>query len=427
MRSPLIIILPLAACSPPGVSGPVLPTEDTGADTVPDPDTGETGQEPSDTGDTGSEWIPGKTAYELSDHLFQLDLVHQVEIELGDEGYRALSAEPYEYVSATVTIDGEVLEEVGARVKGRLGSYRELYEKAAFKIDFNRYIEGQLFHGLEKLNLNNMVQDSSQVHERIGYALYGLAGVPAPRVGYAWLRVNGQDFGLYTMVEAYDDVFLEGRFEDPSGNLYDGDYVLWGGSSYSLVDFDPSVHDLFDLDEGEDVKHADIHAITRVLLEEGGGQGFDEAAAAVLDVDAFARMWAADAWVGHYDSYSYNRNNYRVYFDPEDGLADLFPWDPDWAFYSATPIASPSGLLAQACKADSSCHRSFHEHLAELCTAVEGSDLEEQLDDAIVLIREYVAADPRKEASAASMAGGQEDVRRWLEGRRATLESTGGL
>jgi hypothetical protein len=416
----------LAACSAPSVllDGP-SPRDDSGTHET--HDSGETGPPPVETGDTSTEWIPGTSAYEQSDHLFQLDLVHAVEITLSQASWDSLTAEPFTYVVADVTIDGEPVSDVGVRVKGRLGSYRELYEKAAFKIDFNRFVPDQTFHALEKLNVNNMVQDSAQVHERLAYAVYRMAGVPVPRVGYAWVRVNGTDFGLYSLGEPYDDVFLEGRYEDPSGNLYDGDYVWYGGSSYQKLDFSEALVDLFELDEGEDVGHADIRAISDAVAGAMGGQGFDETLGTLVDMDELIAMWTGDVWTGHYDSYSFNQNNFRVYFDPQDGLADLFAWDPDWAFYSSTPITTPSGLLSRGCKVDSGCHERFDAALDALCAAVAASDLEEQLDQARQLIGPYIEADPRKETSTTSARASQEEVRRWIRGRCDALASTGGL
>jgi hypothetical protein len=423
MKPWLSIPLLLAACSAPNV---IIGEGDDTEQPV-DRDSGETGQPSGETGDTGNEQIPGTSAFEQSDHLFQLDVVHQVEIQLGDAGWDALSVDPFTYVQADVSIDGELVEDVGVRIKGRIGSYRDLSKKSAFKLDFNKFVDGQTYCALEKLNLNNMVQDNAQVHERLAYEVYGMAGVPVPRIGYAWVVVNGHDFGLYSLGEPYDDVFLEGRYDDASGNLYDGDYYWYGGSSYQKLDFTGGLVEMFQLDEGEDVGFADLRAISGAIAGSTGGQAFDETVGAVVDMDMFIGMWAGDVWTGHYDSYSFNQNNYRVYFDPEDGLADLFPWDPDWAFYSSTPITSPSGLLAQGCRADVSCRDRFYEAIWALCDAVDASDLEEQLDQAIELTRDYVLEDPRKETNSGTIAAYQEEVRTWILRRRSTLEATGGL
>ena len=58
-------------------------------------------------------------------------------------------------------------------------------------------MSGQRFLGLKKLTLNNMVQDASMVHEGLAYRAFRAVGVPAPRTGYAFVRLNGSAYGVY--------------------------------------------------------------------------------------------------------------------------------------------------------------------------------------------------------------------------------------
>ena len=60
-------------------------------------------------------------------------------------------------------------------------------EKAAFKVKFAKT---DLLLGLKNLTLNNMAQDPSMVHEALGYEVLRAAGLPAPRTGFAYVRVN---------------------------------------------------------------------------------------------------------------------------------------------------------------------------------------------------------------------------------------------
>jgi len=389
-------------------------------------DSGQGGKKEAD--DTaGTEQVGDNPNEHSSDWIFGLDQLHSVDLTISDEAYNALSSDPYTYVEGTLVFDGTSYDSIGLRIKGRIGSYRSLSQKSAFKIDFNEFISGQTMDGLEKLNLNNMVQDGAFTHERIAYALWNEMDVPAPRVGYAWVTLNGSDYGIYTLVDVYDDVFLERHYQDASGNLYDGDYYMYDSGSYTMLDFHSSLHDMFELDEGQDVGRADIHAVTEALWSVAGTDQYYDVVGALVDLDELVRMWAVEVWVGHYDSYTYNRNNYRVYFDPGDGLADLFPWDPDWAFYSSTPITSPSGYLTTYCKSDPVCHEEFYDALELTCMTADSMGLEEQLDQAIALIDPYLDADPRKETATSTIRSNQEAHRTWLRTRTATLEATGGL
>ena len=379
-----------------------------------------------DDGDPPLEHVPG-TDGDPTDALFTIDEVHAVDIELSSEAIDSLWASPYEYVEGTIAIDGQMLASVGVRIKGKLGSYRDLDDKSAFKIDFNRLVPGQTFLGLEKLNLNNMVQDYACAHERTAYDLFNAMGVPAPRVGYGWVRVNGADYGLYTLVEVYDDVFLRRHFDDPTGNLYDGDYYLWPDWTYTLIDFVDPQYQYYVLDEGVDVGMADIVAVVDAVAAVNGTDQFTPVVGALVDLENFTRFWATDAWIGQHDGYVHFTNNYRVYFDPHDGLADIMPWDPDWAFYAATDVTQPVGILAQACKADPACHSHFLDAVEEVGQAAHDAHLEQQLSELITLIQPYVESDPRREYTLDTVLTYQADLYNWLQTRAAVLENTVGL
>ncbi len=57
----------------------------------------------------------------------------------------------FEYTKADVELDGQTLREVGLRFKGN-GSYMMSASgrKRPFKIDSNRYVDGQKFHGMQQ-------------------------------------------------------------------------------------------------------------------------------------------------------------------------------------------------------------------------------------------------------------------------------------
>ncbi len=385
-----------------------------------DTDTGVPLEEVPGTGDDGSGYDGTESA-----GLYTLDRVIPLDITLSTESERSLNADPYTYVEASITIDGDTLDKVGIRIGGKYGSLRTLTQKAGFKIDLDRYDNTQKWRGLERLVVKNMVQDYSFMHEYIAFQVYEALGVPAPRVGYLWVTVNGEDFGLYSDVEALDDRFLSRAYDDASGNFYDGDYWLaedW--STYKLLDFNASTQDLMVLDEGEDVEHADVHAVTEALMAAQAGGDFMTEVGAVVDLEHHVRMMAVEFWVGQYDGYSNYTNNYRVYFDPDDGLAKISPWDHDWAFYDSNPMTPQYGLISKACFRDETCYALFQEAVVELCAVLPTLDLSGDIDTATELLTPYIEADPRKEIGASTAAEYQRALKRWVEGRYTTLASS---
>lgn len=381
---------------------------------------------PGDTGDTGDSTDTGDEVPPDPDSLFQLDSIHEVELTADKRDLRALDADPYTPIAASMTFDGKSYEGVSMRIKGRLGSYRSLAGKTGFKIDMNEFGGEGKVEGMEVLNFNNMVQDCAKIKERIAYGAFTTAGVPSPRVGYAHISVNGADYGLYTLVEAYDDEFVKSRFTNASGNLYDGDYYLWPNGSYTLIDFDSTTQQYFQLDEGTDVAMADIHAITSALARVNGTAEFHDTMGALVDLDEFADFWATEAWIGQYDGYAYDKNNYRVYFDPTDGKARFMAWDPDWAF-GDVPVASPGGNLAWGCQRDAACHARFLSTLAGLSGAVVASGAEADLDAAASLIESPLKDDPRKETDMGTIHSCQSSVRSWISTRSDSVMAVPGI
>ncbi len=381
--------------------------------------------------DTGAplEQIGASVAPDTTDQVFTLERVIDLDITLSSDALAALASAPYTFVEASIVLDGEPMDGVGIRVGGKLGSYRALSGKTGFKVDLNFVDPSQRWHGLKRLNVKNMVQDYSFVHDRTAFQVYRAVGVPAPRVGYLWVSVNGEDYGLYSNVEATDELFLERNYGDPSGNLYDGDYWLaadW--STYTFIDFDAASQDLFHLDEGEDIGHADVHAVTEAIAAYGRGEGsWADTVGSRVDLAHHTAMMAAEFWTGQYDGYSNNKNNYRVYFDPESGLAQILPWDHDWAFYDAMPMTPQWGALSTGCWSDPTCQAQFLAAITALCTALTGVDLRADVDAAAALINPYAQVDPRKEFAYETILAYQDHLRGWISGRAGTLTATYGV
>src|SRR5262249_53712914 len=151
-----------------------------------------------DTADTGPAPISDS---DWQSSLFSDSVIHEITITIPDDGWTALTNDPYDYTPADATFDGEAISDVGLRLRGKVGSFRPITGKPKFKFDFEEYVSGQELHGLKALALNNEVVDCSYLKEPIGYRIFRDAGLPASRTGFAHLTVNGMDYGLYVIVE----------------------------------------------------------------------------------------------------------------------------------------------------------------------------------------------------------------------------------
>ena len=184
-----VLVLFVSACTPDGLG--------LGDDT----------SSPDSTEDTQTESVPGAVH-----PFFREDLVHELGLELSETAWASLSADGSTYVEATLDDGAETLT-VGLRIKGWTSS-QPLTGKPSFKVDIDRFVEGQRYHDLEAFDLHAELPDAAAISEWIAYRLFRDQGLPASRTGWAWLTLSGADYGFYTIVEKKDDQLVELWWED---------------------------------------------------------------------------------------------------------------------------------------------------------------------------------------------------------------------
>lgn len=232
-----------------------------------------------------------------------------------------------------MTVDGEVLAEVGVRKKGLVGSMSE--ENPALKVRFDKFVDDQLLGGvMKRLTLNNVQYDASKINTCMAYHVFAAAGLPAPRCNFAAVTVNGDDLGLYVHVESIKTAFLERHFAEAQGYLYEG----------ALSDFRPDFRGTFEKKTREDeADWSDIDAII-AALQDPSPAGL-EALAAAIDLERFLTFWAIEVLIGHRDGYASNRNNFYVY-RAADAPFTFIPWGADATFSNDPPPSSPLSVRA---------------------------------------------------------------------------------
>ena len=172
--------------------------------------------------------------------LFDTSRVHTIEITSDNWEDIINKAASEEYRECSIVIDGENLGQVGIRAKGNtsLSSVASLGStRYSFKVEFNHYVKGKKYHGLDKLSLNNLIQDATMMKDYLAYTLMGRMGVPSPLCSYVQIIVNGEPWGLYLAAEGVEDAFLE-RNGMTRGELYKPDSMSFGGGRGNGGDFD---------------------------------------------------------------------------------------------------------------------------------------------------------------------------------------------
>ncbi|MCI8477484.1 MAG: spore coat protein CotH [Oscillospiraceae bacterium] len=328
--------------------------------------------------------------------LFDTSRVHTIEIVMDDWDGFIETCKNEEYSPCNVVIDGEIYKNVGIRAKGNtsltsvaaMGSSRY-----SFKIEFDQYDNAKSYHGLDKLSLNNLIQDNTMMKDYLTYQMMNAFGVPSPLSSYVYMTVNGEDWGLYLAVEGVEEAFLQRNYGSDCGELYKPDSMSLGGGRGNGRRFDmngfagssdeeggnpPAEQDTVrqppDLPPGEmDLENFDPNSMS----EDGGGFRFGgssdvklqyidddpdsypnifnsaktdssdadqarliaslkslssyENLEEVLDIDAVLRYFVVHNFVVNGDSYTGSMiHNYYLY--EEAGRLSMIPWDYNLAF-----------------------------------------------------------------------------------------------
>ncbi len=173
--------------------------------------------------------------------LFDTSRVHSINIIMDDWDEFTANCQNEEYSACTVVIDNDAYKNVAIRGKGntsltQVASYGN--NRYSFKIEFDRYNSTNTYYGLDKLCLNNIIQDNTYMKDYLCYQMMRETGVAAPLCSFVYITVNGEDWGLYLAVEGVEESFLQRNYGKNYGELYKPDSTSLGGGRGNGKDFD---------------------------------------------------------------------------------------------------------------------------------------------------------------------------------------------
>jgi spore coat protein CotH len=284
-----------------------------------------------------------------AEDLFRQDHLIDVQIKMAPEDFQKLRSqsdrsnsgmaflfggeiptERFSQFKADVSVDGTEIKEVGIRTKGFIGSLNP--DRPSLKIKFDEYWKQSPVDGLDRITLNNNVQDESLASQYLTYKLFNKAGIPAPRVSFAKVTVNDEYLGVYSHVESVRSPFLKHHFGDDSGEFYEG----------TIADFYPKAVDRIEAKNKRTRKDRSIANKLAQLLENQETFNLNEVEK-VVNIDQFIRFWAMENLIAFWDGYSNNQNNYFAYTNPKDeNRFHFMPWGADGAFVD---ISGPFGRM----------------------------------------------------------------------------------
>lgn len=188
--------------------------------------------------------LSAETYMGYATRLFDTSYVHTINIVMDDWDEFIDTCENEEYEICSVIIDNDVYKNVAIRAKGNtsLSSVKSYGNgRYSFKIEFDHYDNTNTYYGLDKLSLNNIIQDNTYMKDYLSYQMMNYFDVDSPLCSYVYITVNSEDWGLYLAVEGIEESFLERNYGSNYGELYKPDSMNMGagrgnGNEFNMED-----------------------------------------------------------------------------------------------------------------------------------------------------------------------------------------------
>jgi len=314
--------------------------------------------------------------------LFDDSALQRIDLQVSARDWDTLRANYTKntFYPATMVWRGQSVQNVGIRSRG---SGTRSATKPGILVDFDRYVTGQKFLGLKALVLDNHLQDPSAMREALAMTILAKLGLPAPREAPAEVFINGQFFGLYTLVENIDSTATRRMFpatpaaksvslpfsrirplvpegrelptprrpaptpptgptpvpqpDPPPGYLFEYKWLDYYYETYLGFDLDPYVAILEAKTHEDDPIETVYRPIEQMFREINDPviDRFAERVGAFLDLSLYVQLVAVQSYLADFDGIagSFGANNFYLYRPEGGGPHKVIPWDEDNAFH----------------------------------------------------------------------------------------------
>ena len=279
---------------------------------------------------------PADAATENWPEVFDPAILRTLNLQMTSQDWDFIRRDLTEtYRPGWLSADGEAPIAVAIRRKSSRALPSESNPiKVGLKVDINEYVDGQTWHGLTKLSLENGA-DSGVVDEGLAWAMHRMAnesfGFPVAFANWVRVNMNGQYIGVYVNAEQRDKQALRQR------NLWDG-----GGTWLYEQDGGGVI-----IEEGDPNSPGVGHLCYSPFRPKGKGgcaipndTALEADLRAWLDMDNFLTQCAVEALTDNTDALcSHGKNTFFVDFSiarMDQGYRRFYmPWDLDTVFKNA--------------------------------------------------------------------------------------------
>jgi len=283
------------------------------------------------------------------------NLIYNFYAKCNDKDYSFVSNEPFVKatgvsnklnVNCTFTIISpkDTYQSTGSIHLIGWGSRR--YKKLSWAVKLDKK-----FMGRKAFKLRAVPNEPTLIRERLAEELYNAAGVPVQQGTYARVFINGDTYGLYTLIDSFSKNWIAGVVHGDSKakigvsyKLYvhgrkcsnfkylDSDYktyVKYG--TYQIDEFDKSVINPDD----EAAKWAPLIKFTKLYTDWNNKYKNDKSDAAIkalgkfLNIESLLRLMAIETLTAAFDNFWLYSSNAALYYNPERDNFQFISYDYD--------------------------------------------------------------------------------------------------
>jgi spore coat protein CotH len=235
-------------------------------------------------------------------------------------------------VPATMIVDGRTYRDVGMHFRGASSfMFVPPGSKRSLNVTVDFADEDQRLLGYRTLNLLNVNGDPTFVRPLL-YSEIARRYLPASKVNYVRVVINGESWGVYANTEQFNADFVQERFGSRRGARWKVPGSPWGRGGMDYLGDDVaqyrSIYDIKSADRPEAWR--DLIAFFKVL-NTTPLDSLEKALESVLDVDGALRFLAIEVALVNTDGYWTRASDYNIYQDTK-GRFHVLPHDVNEAF-----------------------------------------------------------------------------------------------
>jgi CotH kinase protein len=230
-------------------------------------------------------------------------------------------------VPATLTVDGRTFKDVGVHFRGA-SSFMMTPEgyKRSLNVSLDFAHASQVLGGYRTLNLLNAANDPTFLRAVL-YTEIARQYIPAPRMNYVRVVINGESWGIYLNAQQFNSDFTRDEYGATGGARWKTPGSPGGQAGLEYLGESPDLYkgtyEIKTRDTGK--SWAQLIALTRVLNRTPTDR-LEAALAPMLDIDGVLKFLAIEVALVNSDGYWTRASDYNLYQDPK-GVFHIIPHD----------------------------------------------------------------------------------------------------